>query len=142
MMKRVWFGLMVAAGLSSPAMVAAQDLPFAPGEQLNFSLRSSRVGSIGSAVMRVTADTARGRDVYRLSFDFAAKVLLFKASDQTRSWFDPATQSSLRYSKRERSPVGKRDEAVEIFGSDGYWTSADGKFACAAAEPLDELSFL
>jgi len=142
MMKHTYFGIALLAGLLAPAAATGQKLPFAPGEELTFSVRSSRLGGDGTAVMKVTADTARGRDVYLMAFDFNAKVLLFKASDRTRSWFDPATRSSLRYAKRERSPLGSYDEAVEIFGEEGYWRSKDGKFDCASPDPLDELSFL
>jgi hypothetical protein len=119
-----------------------EGLPFGPGEELTFQVRSSRFGKIGKAVMRVSRDTIRGRDVYRLSFDFSARILLFNASDQTRSWLDPASLTSLRYTKRERSPVVKRDENVEIFPDEQRWTMGAGSFASATTEPLDELSFL
>jgi hypothetical protein len=117
-------------------------LPFSPGEELAFDVHSSRFGRIGQALMRVSADTIRGIDAYLLSFDFSAKILVFQASDRTRSWFDPATRSALRYSKRERSPVVKRDESVEIFPDQQRWETRAGSFASNTDAPLDELSFL
>jgi hypothetical protein len=118
-------------------------VPFAPGEELVFGVRSSRFGRIGEAVMRVEGPEAvRGREAYVLSFDFAAKVLLFRISDRTRSWFDPGTLSSLRYSKEERSPVSDRDELVEIYPDDGWWVDDGERGELATSTPLDELSFL
>jgi hypothetical protein len=63
-------------------------------------------------------------------------------SDRTRSWFDPATGSSLRYSKRERSPLTDRDEQVEILPETQRWVENGGSAELATTEPLDELSFL
>jgi Protein of unknown function (DUF3108) len=119
------------------------DSPFAPGEELVFGVRSSRFGQIGEARMRVTGpDTVRGREAYVLSFDFSAKVLLFRVSDRTRSWFDPATASSLRYSKRERSPLSDRDEEVEIYPDEQRWVEDGVAGELVTPAPLDELSFL
>ncbi|MEX2280894.1 MAG: DUF3108 domain-containing protein, partial [Gemmatimonadota bacterium] len=131
-------GLTGGLGASPPA----DQLPFGPGESLEFKVQSSRFGKIGTAVMRVTADTIRGQEAWLLAFDFSAKVILFKASDQTRSWFDPACFSSLRYTKRERSPVTKRDENVEIFPAERRWENGSGSFTSETEHPLDELSFL
>jgi hypothetical protein len=133
-------GIVLAASLA--AEPAAGQLPFGPGEKLEFKVESSRFGKIGTAVMRVTADTIRGRDAILLAFDFSAKVILFKASDQTRSWLDPVNFSSLRYTKRERSPVAKRDESVDIFPDECRWQTAAASFASNTGQPLDELSFL
>jgi hypothetical protein len=71
-----------------------------------------------------------------LSFDFSAKVLLFRVSDETRSWFDPVARQSLRYTKRERSPLADRDERVEIVPEEGRWMQGDDTFPLAAEAPL------
>src|SRR5688572_29144808 len=117
MNKAARIGFLVAVVLAGGigAGPGTGQLPYGPGEQLAFSVASSRFGRIGTAVMRVSSDTIRGRDALLLAFDFSAKIILFKASDKTRSWVDPNTLSSLRYTKRERSPVSRRDENVEIF---------------------------
>jgi hypothetical protein len=128
---------------ADPVRPGPDRLPFPEGEELVYQVRSSRFGKIGQAVMRVAGtDTVRGRETLVLSFDFSAKVLLFKVSDETRSWFDPVTRQSLRYTKRERSPLGDRDERVEILPEEGSWIGGDDTFELASDEPLDELSFL
>ncbi|MBD0320485.1 MAG: DUF3108 domain-containing protein, partial [Gemmatimonadetes bacterium] len=63
--------------------------------------------------------------------------------DRTRSWFDPEGMASLRYTKRERTPVSSRAQDVRMDLAAGRWSSAaEGGGALATASPLDELSFL
>ena len=130
----------IAAGMS--VAQPGRRLPFGPGEELFFNVQSSRFGSIGKASMRVSADTLRGRAVYLLAFDMSAKVVLFKAADRTRSWVDAADFTTLRYSKREHSPLMKREEEVQVFPEEHRWETAAGTFLSETHEPLDELSFL
>jgi hypothetical protein len=134
--------LAAAQGTTVPPK-GADTLPFGPGEELIFDVHSSRFGRIGEASMRVSGpETVRGRQTYLLSFDFSAKVLLFRVSDRTRSWFDPTTGGSLRYTKRERSPLTDRDEQVEIHPETQRWVEDGHTAELATAAPLDELSFL
>jgi hypothetical protein len=50
---------------------------------------------------------------------------------------------SLRYHKRERSPLGSRREEVDIFPEEGRWEGLEGGAGeTSTREPLDELSFL
>ena len=113
-----------------------------PGETLTYRVHSARFGTIGTAIMRVEPDTMRGRAAYRLSFDFNAKITLFKVSDQTRSWLDAETLTTLRYTKAERTPIGRRDEAADVFPMRERWASAKDESPLASTLPLDELSFI
>jgi hypothetical protein len=118
--------------------------PFALGEVLSYRAVSSRFGTIGTGTMRVDGpEEVRGHSTMRLSFDFKGRVGPFKMEDQTRSWLVASEMTSLRYTKRERSPLGSRTEEVDIFPAERRWTSV-GKpgGSTAAAAPLDELSFL
>jgi hypothetical protein len=132
--------------LATPTPQTAPTSPFIRvGEELTFSVRSARFGDMGTAIMRTARDTSGGHDTYRLSFDFAARVMLFKVSDRTRSWIDVATMNTVRYQKCERSPLGSRDEdarITQVAGSDGTWSDALGEHPLAAADPLDELAFI
>lgn len=112
------------------------------GEVLTYRVHSSRFGDIGSAVMRVDEDTARARRAYRLSFTFTGRVMLFRVTDETTSWVDMETLTSLRYSKRERTPLGSRDETVDLIPELGTWTDRTGTYPVASAAPLDELAFI
>jgi hypothetical protein len=92
--------------------------------------------------MRTERDTVAGRAAYRLSFDFSARVALFKVSDRTRSWIDAQTLNTLRYQKCERSPIGSRDEDARIELSARTWHDKNGEHALAGDAPLDELAYI
>jgi len=113
-----------------------------PGEELTYEVRTARFGVIGQAKLRVEADTIDGRKALRLAFDFGGRVALFKVQDQTRSWLDPETLSTLRYSKSEKSPIGEREELVNVSAERMVWTEAGETNPLACPEPLDELAII
>jgi len=120
-------------------MVLSQARPMVvPGERLAYEVSSARFGRIGTAEF----NTILMGDTIRLTFDSKAKILLFKASDHTESDLDAESLRTVRYSKRERSPIGKRDENVVVDHSANVWTDGDKQHALASADALDELSFI
>jgi hypothetical protein len=139
-MRRIILFVATAFFAVSTSVLAQRPL-MRPGERLTFQVHSARFGDIGTAVMRVDEDHTAGRDALRLSFDFSARITLFKVSDETRSWVDVETGSTLRYSKRERSPISNRDEWVEILPT-GVWATAKGEQKLGSDDPLDELAFI
>lgn len=136
----------LTAVLATPEPTTAQAFSTNPlirqGEVLTYTVNSSRFGNIGTATMTVDSDTLEGRIVTRLSFDFSGRITLFKVSDHTRSWIDPVTGTTLRYSKSERSPLSKRDEIAIIDRSAKTWADAKKSYPLASNEPLDELAFI
>ena len=150
---RVWCALLsglwcvALAGFAAPSMARAQSaprLPFAPGEELVFEIRSSRFGNVGRARMAVAGpESVRGHEAYVLHFDFRTRITFFTVEDSTRSWIDPLRMASLRYRKRERQPLSSRDEEVEIHPEERRWEAADGRSGRSpTTAPLDELSFI
>jgi hypothetical protein len=128
---------------AAPAQTTGPRPLVRPGEELVFRVRSARFGDVGKAIMRVAGeDTIDGRSAYRLTFDFRARFLLFKVSDRTRSWLDAQTLSTLRYRKSERSPIGGRQEAVDVNPADSSWSENGVKRPLASLLPLDELAFI
>jgi len=66
-----------------------------------------------------------------------------KAEDRTASWLDPHRMAALRFSKRERHPLSKHDERIELFPDERRWEGADGEHGASSTDaPLDELSFM
>ena len=139
----------VAAALAlaalPPAGAAAQaaGVPFAPGEQCVYR-GSSALGRIGTGTMAVAGpEEINGRSTYLLRFDFRGRVGIFGVEDRTRSWFDPAAGASVRFTKRERSPIASRDENVQMDPASRRWESPGGRGGAMPTDaPLDELSFL
>jgi hypothetical protein len=138
--------ILAASALALPAVASGQQLLTDPllrhGEVLTFAVHSSRFGGMGTATMRVDGDTLNGRSVSRMSFDFKGHVAVFNVSDHTRSWIDPVSMTTMRYTKVERSPVSKRDEAVDIDRANNVWRDARGAHPLASGQPLDELAFI
>ena len=119
-------------------------LPFAPGERLTYTVRTSRFGGAGKATMWVEGPTSvRGEQAWPLRFDFSARVGPVKAYDQTASWLDVRRLASLRFLKHERHPLSKHDDEVELFPETRRWSAKDGSTGESPTDaPLDELSFM
>lgn len=122
---------------------AAQSLPFAPGEQCVYR-GSNRLGRIGTGAMAVEGPVQEGgRRTYLLRFDFSGRVGPATISDQSRSWWDPSALASVRYTKRERSPLSSVTQDVRMNPAERRWQEPNGRGgAMATAAPLDELSFI
>lgn len=144
-MRTACLGLAAVLAAAGPPVLAAQALPFGPGETLVYEASVAPMGSVGEGTLRVQGpESLRGREVYVLRFDFAARVGPLKASQESGSWLDPARFTALRFHKREAQPLARdRSEAVEIYPQERRWEGADGESGSApTAAPLDELSLL
>ena len=142
---RTALALAALAPLGGWAPPVRDTLPFSPGEELVFR-GSNRLGRIGTGTMAVEGpEQVRGTAAYVLRFDFRGGMGPVRVEDHTRSWFDPAARASVRYTKRERSPITSRTEEVEMDAAARHWRSGaagGGGGAMPTDEPLDELSFL
>ena len=131
---------MIALALLSFLVAFPQIQPLViPGERLVYEVRSARFGEMGQAEFN-TVKLVDG--TVRLSFDFATRVLFFKVSDRTYSELDAGTLRSRRYVKRERSPLGSRDEDVVIDHAASRWTADGRSHTLGSEDPLDELSII
>lgn len=139
-----FFAVLFSLAAASTAGAQTTSLPFAPGEELVYQIRSSRFGNVGTGSMRVAGpEDVRGTETYSLHFDFTTRIMLFTVEDRTRSWIDPSTMASLRYHKYEKNPLSSATEEVEIHPAEQRWLNADGtEGRSLTTEPLDELSFL
>jgi len=128
------------------AALSAQsvELPFAPGERLAYSVRTSRLGNVGTGTMSVEGpETVRDVEAYVLRFNLRARVGFISAADRTASWIDPHRMASLRFQKHERHPLSKHDENVELYPLDQRWQRSPSDTGVSPTDdPLDELSFI
>lgn len=135
-----------ALGLTSSYLSAQAlpELPFAPGEQLTYSVRVSKLGTVGRGTMTVEGPEAvRDVDTYVLRFSLRARFGFLTAEDRTSSWIDPQRMAVLRFHKHERHPLSKHDEKVELFPQDGRWERSPSDTGESPTDaPLDELSFI
>ena len=132
----------LAAAVLAASAAGAQALPFAAGETCVYR-GSSALGRIGTGTMAVEPAQVDGARVLLLRFDFRGRVGPAGIEDHSRSWFDPATRGSRRFTKRERTPLTSRDEDVQMDPSTRRWTAAGGRGGAMSTDaPLDELSFI
>jgi hypothetical protein len=137
----------VAGTLGGPMMVAAQShdaLPFSVGERLTYRVRMPKVRAAGRGTMWVEGPVdVRGTLTYLLRFDMKAGVGPFQGTDHTDSWLDRDRLISLRYAKRERHPLSRHHEEIELYPAERRWDGGGGESGASATDaPLDELSFL
>lgn len=120
------------------------ELPFGPGEQLTYSVRVSKLGTVGRGTMTVEGPVAvRDVETYLLRFSLRARFGFLTAEDRTSSWIDPQRMAVLRFHKHERHPLSKYDEKVELFPQDGHWERSPSDTGVSPTDaPLDELSFI
>jgi hypothetical protein len=125
-------------------LAAQEQLPFSPGEQLEYRVQLDGLGTVGSGTMRVTGPIeVRGRTAWLLDSDIRGRVAFLAGRDRTRSWIDPTTMSTLRFEKSERTPASRRHQSVEIYPAERRWVAEDGRGGDLATDlPLDELSFI
>lgn len=133
--------LLPSAVLSAQSVGA---LPFAVGERFEYRVRVPRLGTVGRGAMWVEGPVdVRGVSTLLLRFDSRVRFGPVSASDRTSSWLDPRRMASLRYEKRGRSPLSRRDEVVQVYPAEHRWTAESGDSgASPTADPLDELSFI
>lgn len=136
----------VVLSLGGPA-AEGQDkepLPFGVGERITYRARVANVGTVGHGAMWVEGPvTVRGVSTLLLRFDMRAGFGPVQASDRTSSWLDTGRMASLRFAKRERSPVANHNEEVDLYPEEALWRAVGGASgATATNRPLDELSFI
>lgn len=135
-------GLLFAASAVSGAQAPAW--PFAVGESLEYQVRVSRLGDVGTGRMWVEGPAQIG-DVasWRLRFELDAGKGPIRGSDRTSSWIDPRTLTTLRFEKRERHLLSRSEERVIIDRPMRQWIDEEGGSGDLATDaPLDELSFM
>jgi hypothetical protein len=131
--------LSIAAELPSQT---ATTLPFSVGERLVYEGRVRGIGGRGTMWIAGPVDV-RGVATYELHFDFSARVGPLTVSQKSTSWLDPQRMAVMRFQKRERHLLTRRDEAIELFPEERRWRASDGEVGASPTNaPLDELSFI
>jgi hypothetical protein len=138
-------GLVVAALTAFTPELPAQGtttLPFAVGERLVYEGRVRGIGGRGTMWIAGPVDV-RGVPTYELHFDFFARVGPLSVSQKSTSWLDPERMAALRFEKREKHLLTRREESVELFPDERRWRARNGDTGASPTDaPLDELSFI
>jgi hypothetical protein len=132
----------LAALVDQVSAQASTALPFRVGERLVYEGRVRGITGRGTMWIDGPVDV-RGVSTYELHFDFAARVGPLTVSQKSTSWLDPERMAAMRFQKRERHLLARREESVELFPDERLWRAKDGETgASPTTAPLDELSFI
>lgn len=142
--------LLLAAALAAPTLrgqshaPAPEPLPFAIGEALNYQVRVSRMGDVGTGKMWIEGPVLeQGVSVWRIRSEINAGKGPIRATDRTSSYFDPQRRAIVRFTKEEHHILSNSREDVRIDRAGRRWTDAEGPSGVLGSDlPLDELSFL
>ena len=140
---RIGFVVAALAAFSTPLPAQGTSaLPFAVGERLVYDGRVRGIGGRGTMWIQGPVDV-RGVNTYELHFDFSARVGPLTVSQKSTSWLDPERMATLRFEKRERHLLDRREESVDMFPDERRWRASEGDTGASPTNaPLDELSFI
>ncbi len=146
------FAVALGATFAGAAQAPAQNVPdsaaqavapvrWAVGEFLEYTLKYGAL-SVGSGRMQVLGrDTVRGRDAWKLQFDFSGGTLFFRVNDAFVSWLDVRTLNSLRFEQRIAEPGYRRNRLYQIYPERAVFTLDGGPEKPSVPDPLDDATF-
>lgn len=161
MSKKHAIPFLIAAALATPALAGAQsigsalsrpvpfpvaDVPWGPGEEMNYKVEWGIFGEVGYGRLAVAAlDSMHGHPTYNIQLTIKGGVLFAKVDDLLQTWLDATSLVSRRSDQKKHEVNYKRHKIVDFFPEEGRWdeiTNANNDGELASAEPLDDISFL
>ena len=121
---------------------AAVNLPFAVGEQLNYTVAVGGA-KVGTGKMEILGiENIRGEDTFHAIFTVEGGFLLFKVNDVLESWFDTQTLSSRRFIQNIHEVNYKKNRYFDIYPERGVLHQKGYEEMPTVPKPLDDASFL
>ena len=120
------------------------NVPFAPGEEMRFSLRAGILGG-GEARMTVgEVDTLKGFPTYPVQWRIEASALGIGMDEKFYSWLDTESLISRRFVKDQHTAGRKRYREFDFYPEQRlvHRIDYDTTFALPTALPLDDISFV
>ena len=120
------------------------EVPFGPGERLEYDVKVGWLGKRGEGFMEVgSLETVRGETVYHVTMAYQGGLLFAKVNDHFESWIDVSDLVTLR-SIEDTNQVGQeRYKHFEFYPDRMTWERVDNGNSgeLATPEPLDQISF-
>ena len=119
-------------------------VPFAPGEEMRFTLRAGILGG-GRAQMTVgEIDTLHGFSTYPVEWRIEASALGFGMNEKFYSWLDTESLITRRFVKDQDTAGRKRYREFDFHPEQRlvHRIDYDTTFALPTALPLDDISFV
>lgn len=127
---------------SSTASHEAIARPFAPGEQLDYTVAVGGA-KVGTGKMQILGiEDVRGEDTYHARFTVEGGFLMFKVNDVLETWFDTETLSSRRFIQNIHEVSYKKNRYFDIYPERGVLHQKGYDEMPTVPKPLDDASFL
>jgi hypothetical protein len=136
-------GLTIALAAGSSSAQSRAKVPWAPGENLEYTVTLAGRNS-GTGTMQVVGiDTMRGHPAWRLHFNIKGSVPLglYHVDDSYESWMDVVTLNSLRFEQNLYEGGNKRLRNYDIYPDRGVYQQEGKEERKTSSDPLDDASF-
>lgn len=133
-------GLMFALATLPLAAQTPANVPWAAGENLEYTVRILGFKA-GTGIMQVTGiDTMRGRNAWRLHFNIKGSALGYHVNDTYDSWMDVETLNSLRFEQNLMEGGKPTLRKYDIFPDRGMFQLEGKDEKKSVLDPLDDAS--
>ena len=139
-------GVEAQSRTSAPASRdAVAQVPFGPGERLDYRITYGILGKRGNASTEVVAvEDIRGRSAYHLTFRMKGGALGFGMDDLQESWLDVGELYSHRFKQDLNQTTYERLRTLDFYPAEKMWRRVEKVESgdLASDRPLDDVSFL
>jgi hypothetical protein len=134
--------LLAGAATAADAQ-AATHVPWAAGENLEFTVRLAGINSGIGSMQVLGIDTLRGRAAWRLHFNIkgSTPLGLYHVDDSYESWMDVESLNSLRFEQNLYEGGKRRIRNYDIYPSRAVFHKEGDQERPSVPDPLDDASF-
>jgi hypothetical protein len=128
-----------------PRLAAPAEVPFGPGEFLQYDVRLGALGRRGEGHMEVLSlDSIRGHTMYHVAMSIEGGLLFAKVKDHYQSWFDVQNLVTYRFIQDVDEINYERYRHWELFPEERRWERPDNGNSgdLPTDQPLDDVSFM
>jgi hypothetical protein len=128
-----------------PRLAASAEVPFGPGEVLDYDVRLGALGRRGQGQMAVVGlDSVRGHTTYHVTMSIEGGLLFAKVKDHYQSWFDVTNLVTRRFIQDVDEINYERFRHWELYPEERRFERPDnGNEGDLPTDlPLDDVSFL
>lgn len=127
-----------------PKVVPPMQVPFGPGERLDYDVKLGFLGKKGEGYMAVVGlDSVRGRLTYHVEMAIEGGLIWKQVDDQYQSWFDVTNLATLRFIQDVDELSYERYRYYDIYPLEKKYErrDVDDSGPIPTSEPLDDVSF-
>jgi hypothetical protein len=137
----------VSAAVQAPdtLTVAPADVPFGPGERLDYRVSVGLLGGAGHGSMEVLGiEGIRHRPTYHLCYRLKGGIVFARVEDMFHSWLDVEGLFARRFAQDQREVKFRRFRVFDFYPEERRFVRLDSKGAgdLPTNEPLDDVSLL